>query len=422
MNNRTSSGVFLGLTEIAGYYGGLANGLEELDVRVVQLDLSGHAFAYGGRSRGLASLAGACARHRVRAGSRPTKALWKLLQSILLPAVFVSAVVRCDIFVFGYATTFFSYRELPLLRRLGKRIVYVFHGSDSRAPYVDGAEMDPALGRTYEDCVALTAARKQRLHAIERHATLIVANPLSAHLHERPLLPFLWLGIAAAPAPATGERRGGTVRALHAPSQPYAKGSAEIRAAVERLRARGLDIELDEVTSVANVEVHRRLAACDFVVDQIYSDTPMAGLAVEAAVHGKPAIVGGYGWAELEGEPPPTHLCAPDAVEAAIELLATDGTYRRELGERARAFVLEEWAPRAVAERLFTAVGGGAALADPRRLREHRGAGLSEKAARRLVAGVLDAGGVEALQLADKPELERILVEFARGVDETSSE
>lgn len=403
--------VFLGLTEIAGYYGHLARGLEELGVGTMRLDLSAHPFAYS--SPGLLS---ALARLRARTRRRALRGALRLVQTVLLPFAFVRAVARCDVFVFGYATTFFGYRELPLIRALGKRVVYVFHGSDSRAPYLDGAEMAPELGRTFVDCVALTTSRKSRLRKIERHATVVVANPLSTHLHERPVVPFLWLGI---PAPPAGDApvRAGTVRALHAPSQHSAKGSAEIRSAVDRLRARGIDVDLDEVQGVPNAVVHERLAECDFVIDQVYSDTPMAGFAVEAARFAKPAIVGGYGWHELEGDLPPTHLCAPDELEAAIERLATDTDYRHELGERARAWVTERWAPRAVAERLLAALDGKLDLYDPQRLREHRGAGLSEEAARRVVAGVIEAGGVAALRLADKPELERRLVEF---VGETS--
>jgi hypothetical protein len=52
---------------------------------------------------------------------------------------------------------------------------------------------------------------------------------------------------------------------------------------------------------------------------------------------------------------------------------------------------------------------------DPGDLRYVHGACLSEEKARRIVRDVIDEGGVEALQLADKPPLRRLFVDFAAG-------
>ena len=165
----------------------------------------------------------------------------------------------------------------------------------------------------------------------------------------------------------------------------------------------------------------RELATCDFVVDQIYSDAPMVGFATEAAVAGKPAVVGGYAWPanhRIFGSDamPPVEECAPETVADAIRHLATNRPHREALGQRARSFATLRWSRMAIAERLLKVVDGSAPaewLFDPRELRYLEGCGLSRDQARATVAAVVVAGGPAALCMSDKPELEQLFLDFA---------
>ena len=53
----------------------------------------------------------------------------------------------------------------------------------------------------------------------------------------------------------------------------------------------GLPLEYVEIVGQPNDIVLAEIARSAFVIDQLYSDTPMAGFAAEAARLGKPAIV-----------------------------------------------------------------------------------------------------------------------------------
>jgi hypothetical protein len=408
---------FLGLTEIAGYYGGLADGLRAHGVEAVVCDLSVNPYDFvEGSKPAVVRLAESLARRNARVSrSSPSKPVWKALALASRAPLFAWAVARFDLFVFGFGTSFFGQRELPLLRRLRKRVVHVFHGSDSRPPYLDGSLMD---GRTAEECVALTRAVKQRLRAIERSVDLVVSNPLSSQLHERPFVSFLALGVPRRCGPAVGGQTG-TPRALHSPSHPAAKGTREIREAVKRLNRRGVELELVELTGRPNADVLAAIDACDFVVDQIYADVAMAGFASEAACASRPAVVGGYGRTALDaamcGAPfPPVHFCEPDEVEGAIERLAIDEQYRLRLGAEARTFVTERWSPREVAGRLLAALNGDESLVvDPAEIDYAEGGGLSRAQLQALLRDVVALGGAEALHLSDKPDLERRLLALA---------
>jgi hypothetical protein len=408
---------FLGLTEIAGYYGGLAEGLRAHGIDAVVCDLSGNPYGFAeGAKPAFVRMAESLARRNARASrSSPLKPLWKALAAGARVPLFAWAAVRFDLFVFGFGTSFFAQRELRLLRLLGKRLVHVFHGSDSRPPYLDGSLMD---GRSAEECVALTLDVKRRLRTIERSVDLVVSNPLSSQLHERPFVSFLALGVPRRCRPAT-EPRTGPRRALHSPSHPAAKGTREIREAVQRLNERGVALELVELTGRPNAEVLTAIEECDFVVDQLYGDVAMAGFASEAACASRPAVVGGYGREALAaamcGEPfPPVEFCEPGAVEAAIKRLAVDEAHRRELGAEARAFVVERWAPAEVAGRLLAALDGDASLVvDPLTIDYVEGGGFERERLRALLREVVALGGAEALQVSDKPELQRRLLALA---------
>ena len=426
--SRTPSRIFVGPVEIAGHYARLASGLRGLGVEAVAVDLSGHPFRYDQARHDVLviRLAVAVANRSRRPGaSRPLKAVWRGLEVVVRAVLLAWTLVRCDAYIFGFGSTILYGRELPLLRLLRKRVVFVFNGSDARPSYVDGADMAASLGRSTDDCIRMTRRKKDNIRRIERYADAIVSQPAFSHFFERPVVDFFRLGVPSSPpAPSTpGERDGHEIRILHSPSHPEVKGSDRIRETVEALKLSGLPLALTELRGVANATVLAEIAGADFVIDQMYSDAPMVGFATEAAAAGVPAIVGGYAWQALgqiyPGDTmPPVEQCHPDDLAAAVSRLAEDEDHRRSLGARARRFVEGPWAPRRVAERYLAVLRGEIDpdwLFDPRTLRYVRGVGLTEERARELVRAVLERGGRGALQLADKPAVEQAFVDFAEG-------
>jgi len=412
----------VGLGETVGYCSQLVEGFRALGIRADHLDLGPDRHGYAvDRPRRLVRLVRALARRRT-AGPGPRLA-WRALHRIAMAILFIDALARYDAFVLRAGDSFFANRELPLYRRLGKRLVVVFFGTDSRPSYMSGAEV--ARGITGAEAARSTAGKRAQVERLEAAATAIVCHVLTAQLHRRPTVAFLEIGIPrripdtpVRPPRAVGGR---PVRILHAPSNPAGKGTAAIRAAIDEVRARGVDVELEVVTGRPNHEVLAAIDACDFVVDELTGDTPMAGFAAEAAARGRPAVVGGYGWPELERltRPeiiPPAQLCHPDELVEAIAQLASDEERRLELGERARRYVTEHWAPPAVAQRFVALLDGSAPAEwtfDPHEPVHPYGAGIELATLRSTVRSVLDAAGRPGLAVADKPELERRLVELA---------
>lgn len=460
--------VFLGLTEVSGYYTWLEKGFRELGIDAQLVSLYQHPFGYGTQRKepGVLKLARLAVRRRVQAlerGSGPVaRGFWLAAVTSSRMLLFLWAIVRFDTFVFSCGTTFFRYRELPLLRLLGKRVIHYFHGNDSRPAYIDGfcesaflpdrratdtayvgfiGEGEPeeeTLRRTVA-YIRATEARRTSVRQIERFADVVISSPSYAHFHSRPFVQRVIIGRPSVPEDAGSApvQRGSDapVRVLHSPSVPEGKGTPRIREAIEVLKGRGVSIDYVEMTGRPNREVLAEIARCDFVIDQLYSDLPIAGFSTEAAAFGKPAVIGGY-YCEQIGDDlpsrfvPPALFCHPDKIVEAIERLVVDEKFRLDLGAKAREFVHTNWTASRVAARFVRLIENDIPadwLFDPARIRYLHGMGLSERRATNIIAAVVRHGGANALGLSDNPGLERLFLEFAfpdgapeRGRDPTT--
>jgi glycosyltransferase involved in cell wall biosynthesis len=429
--------IFMGLTEVAGYYNNLKEGFDELGIESVFVDGSGHRFGYGKEHprNPLVSLVQYAGGKRNSCNGLPRR-LWQLAYQATRLPLLIWALLRFDVFIFGFKSSLLPrFLDLPILKLCGKRVIYVFHGSDSRPPFINGALLGTDLQLSIADCLKRTRRQKEQVRTIERYADLVVNHPPTSHFHERKVVKWLSIGIpyprpfkraAAAGAKACG---GSPTRVLHSPSHPESKGTSTIRRAVERLREKGYHIELVEVIGQPNEVVLAELALCDFVVDQVYSDTPMASFAAEAAIFGKPAVVGGYAtardWEAGSDTVPPSAYVKPDEIESVIQKLVVDKEYRLRLGECARSFVSLNWSAGQVAKRFIRLIDGDVPEEwwfDPSRVEYLHGYGLSETRARESARLTVEAGSVKALELGDKPGLEKSFVAFATGCDRCSSD
>lgn len=428
--------VFIGTTEIAGYYRRLQSGLVEHGVASTRVELVEHPFTYGADEHRnlLLATVGWTARRRSASIGRPlaVRLAWRALQAPLRLPLLAWAAARHDAFVYVYGTTVAGPWELPLLRLLGKRVVHVFHGSDTRPPYLDGFVIQS--GDSPRRMRRLTRRTARRVRWIERWAHVIMSHPASAQLHRRPFVAGLNVGIPIRSVTGTGaegenhgvrsERPDGApVRLLHSPSNPRLKGTARIRRIVADMQARGLDVELVEISGRPNAEVRQALLDCDLVVDQAYSDQPLAGFAAEAAAEGVGAVVGSYAAGDAgaplpEGWPQPTAFVQPDDLAAALERLVRDPAARNELGERARAFVHDGWSPGAVAGRFLQLIRGDYPpewSVDPVCATYPLGCGISEPEARRIITALVARYGPSALGVDHRPELRDRLLALANG-------
>lgn len=424
--------VLLGLTEIAGYYVNLKKGFQEIGVNCEFINLTPHPFKYGGDDvpNSLVALLRYCGLKRVstpRTSILP-KVFWIGCEIFLRLVFFLWALLRYDVFIFGFHTSFLGFYDLPILKLLNKKVIYMHHGSDSRPPYFDGFVMVPGKGIGIKKCISLTKKKKRNVQIIDKYADVIINYPPMAHFHQRGFVLGLVVGLPFSldKARMHGYNNkdngldGSTVRILHSPSDPEAKGTAIIHQVIERLKQKGYQIDFIEIIGQPNEVVLYELSRCDFIVDQLYSDTPMAGFATEAAFFGKPAVVGGYYSKMIRDDIPvnaipPSLFCHPDEIESGIEKMIVDVDYRTKLGIEAHKFVIENWSAKKVAEKYLRIINGDIPsewLYDPNRIKYVHGAGLPEQRVKEIIREMVRIGTKDALQLQDKAALEKMMLDF----------
>jgi glycosyltransferase involved in cell wall biosynthesis len=428
--------IFIGLVEIAGYYSNLQKGFAEMSIKAVFVDLSANKYQYD-TNNNINPLIAFAKYSSVKNATTPrsnilVKIYWKIIQSLACFLLFLWAITTFDIFIFGFNSSFLGFADLPILRLFKKRIIYMFNGSDSRPPYLSGGH---SLNGDHDDvrvseCIEQTKSKKKIIDKIDKYANIIINYPPQSFFHTRDFISGLFIGIPVNSNKTSktdvAEKNDDVVCILHCPSNPLFKGTDKIHKAVDSLIKKGRPIEYKEIIGRPNSEVLKALKECDFVVDELYSDTPLAGFGTEAAVFGKPTVVGGYYSDFLKKDIPqeiipPSLFCHPDKMEDAIDKLVCDTDYRIELGKKAYRFVTEHWNARSVAEKYLMLINNEYPkqwLYDPNSITYFHGWGFQEQKAKELIRAIVKKGGVQALQLSDKQEVLSRILQFASSTND----
>jgi hypothetical protein len=413
--------VFVGPVNIAGIASRLADGLRQCDVEAEAILAWPDKFQYS-RTKSKYLLFWQWAGEKRQAASAKTKLqkiffviLHKLIGFLVLPW----ALWKFDAFIFLFAQTITdSFIELKLLKLFKKRLIFVYLGSDVRPPYMDGGRFPEGTPLPDANSLrALTQEKKSLVRRQESFADFVVNSPFCAQFQEKHFVNWFMMGIpfeaAVHPRKQIFEpnRTHGSVRILHSPSSAAVKGTHRILAILDQLKVKGLDFELVLLQGLSNDEVIEEIRRCDFVIDQLFADTPMAVFATEAALFGKPAVVGGYA-AKTNGRlfanygQPPSLFVSPSEMITAIEKLIVDKNYREQLGKEAATFVKQHWNSIAVARRYLKLLNNDCDAAwqiNPNTCDYALGNGLSEERAATLSLSIIREFGDDCLCVGDKP-------------------
>ena len=284
--------IFIGPVEVAGYCRNLRDGFRALGFNADFINYGRHPYAYGGddnyrlitRIQNINTVRDAVPKKKIL-----KKLLYLFYYGIVLIFNFFHAVKQYDVFIFMYGFSLLpDNRDLFFLKLLKKKIIFnVGFGSDLRPAYLNGAlqSRDGHESVSAAAMIALVKEKKKQAGKIEKYADRIIGAPYSSSFFlTKPFINWFALGI---PTSITDTHTGGPGRIddrvviLHAPSHPVAKGTKKIQQVVGKLVKKGYHIDFRLISGKTNNEVIRELQACDFVIDQLYSDTPLAGIATE---------------------------------------------------------------------------------------------------------------------------------------------
>src|SRR5205809_570442 len=135
--------VFLGLGDLAGCYSQFQNGLNALGVPCTFINAYPNILYHRSYRPGVIGRAvewlGARRVNATRGSIQ--RGIWTVLTGFGLAALLVTSLFRYDVFIFAEGTSFFRGYDLWLLKLFRKRVIVLFHGSDSRPPYINGAKV-----------------------------------------------------------------------------------------------------------------------------------------------------------------------------------------------------------------------------------------------------------------------------------------
>jgi hypothetical protein len=264
------------------------------------------------------------------------------------------SLLKYDVFHFNFGETVFQWfdprgrlhTELPLLKRLGKRVIATFQGDDARPP-----DANPYAPSREADLPELELIQSQRRAAMLRYADRVFfLNPdLRQWLPGARFMPYASFdprSVQPTPLPEHEE-----MIVAHAPSDRKQKGSDRITEAVEALRGEGVPIRLDLIEGVPREEALERTARADIVVDQINIGW-YGGYAVEAMALGRPVLC--YIREDEPADNPwgdelPIVRTTAETIRDDLRRLIDDPERRRRAGSEGRSFVERRHDPRVIA-------------------------------------------------------------------------
>jgi glycosyltransferase involved in cell wall biosynthesis len=359
--------ILVGFSEIAGYYMNLFVGLAELGYEVGYINNRYFKFQYNEYKKYnppfLNFYIEVCRKFRAE-NSIANKAFC----AILTPFVIGWMVLKYDAFILGSDSTLLKYWEYKVLRFFKKKVIYVSLGSDTRPSIMNGIYKDDSGDGKFSISKAVQnfTQTKEKVRFFESHSDIFINYPQHAHFNRRPFINGMQIGFPTRLPEILTENKpklSDEVRILHAPSRPLAKGTLIFREVVEDLKNEGIKIDWIEIVNKPNKEVLEEIFRCDLVLDELYSDLPLGGLGTEAAIFGKPVVVGGYYAESIKSDVPselipPSFYVLPDQLKSILRSLCKDSELRRKSGLELREFVRQNWDHKTIAAKYVDLILG----------------------------------------------------------------
>lgn len=426
--------IFIGLTEISGYYKHLSSGLRDLGHDVTFVSLDNHIYNYGGESDNwVIRFFKTSKRKRISTPKQKvlSKVFWILINSLSYYILFLWALLKHDVFIFAFGVSFNkNSKDLIIFKLLNKTIISnIAHGAEARPTYIDGGYLDSngdhlSPSETYE----LDSQKIIKLKNIEKYSTHVLCTPFACHFLQKNFIIANLIGLpiefpSILKPHNIGQSQSNLIKIVHAPSHPHAKGTYEIRACIKQLTEEGYEIMFIELQGKPHAEVMQALSECDFVIDQLYSDTPMAGLGAEASVFGKPTVIGGYLWSQYkEIIPseliPPSLLINPDNLYNEVKSFIENPKLQRSIGKSAKDFAEKFWTPKLVAEKYLTIIENRTPTNwyfNPSTTTNIYGAGMSKNKTREVLKNFVDCYSINGLRISDKRQLLDLFCNFIKS-------
>ena len=415
--------VLIAPNDISGYYDKLLAGFQEIGISANFANFSALTTSYSSTSsswvtvrRGQNLLAKA-AQHKNPRTIRFR--FYTLRTQMYMLLTLIHSLTRIDTYIFVYGRSFLPRNiDLLLLQILGKKVISIIgHGNEARPPYLsyngvsaDSEELVPSL---INNMNRATHSMKKKLARIEKYSTYVVGSSCTCQLLTKNFIEMAALRqpISLAAIPIKPVKNDSSITILHSPSDPIVKGSLVFQGIIKAIQDDypSHDIRYIEISGVSNAKVLEAISLADLVIDQLWSDSPMAMIGYEAASLGTPSLTFGAALSTLEhvdkqiGLPMFGYFSSNDAQEVIQEFIMNKNK-RDQLANLQRSFVKEYATPRNVADNFARLIFDDIPISwivEPNKCTYSGGSGISPELSLKQMSALYENFGIESLHWAN---------------------
>lgn len=347
--------VFIGTHENCGIINGLEEGFKELGHSVYSLVKnksrfsSAHEYCFEVSNEDNDSITDILSKIDFPLVIKGYKYLKRKKSEIELKNVFKS-LYDFDLYIYTWDTVLPNLEDLKILKRLGKKVFFLFIGSDAR--------FASAFMQQYPDVhipwdnyyINEDINRKITfVRTIEKYADVIFSVPDQSGLLVRPYMHvYLPLKVSSIPFKYPDNE---VPIVIHAPSKRSFKGTNRILSSVEQLKSEGLQFDFRLLENLPNEQVKNELKEADIVVDQIFlSGVGMLG--TEALAYGCALASKNKAELGLKFNPPSWYIDDSENLTEDLRNLILNRAKRKEIAIEGRKYVEKYNEPVAIAKLL----------------------------------------------------------------------
>lgn len=287
-NLEFSKKIFIGITEISGYYTTLNQLFNKNGIKSDLFILFNHKFTYADPlSLPLIARFAQIVSFKYSKSNLVMKIILGTLHLVIRILLLIYSIFFYKVFIFSFGISLLPLNlDLFILKTLKKIVIFnMGHGSESRSLFLS----HPNQLSTFSDIeikklLKFENQKIRNITFIERFATYVIGLPTTSHYFHKPLLNYQKIRSLSNSVESIKKNLSNESFIItHIPSNARIKGSLEIKLICEKLRNKYPKILYQELSNLSNKDTLSIYASSHLVIDQLWSDIPLSKTGIECA-------------------------------------------------------------------------------------------------------------------------------------------
>lgn len=183
------------------------------------------------------------------------------------------AIKECDIFIFIWSTFKSNYSDIEKLKKLNKKVIVIFVGSDIRWKRAMEQEfihsgLDPIEYANYIESIEYLEQKLKYLRIAEKYADVIYSIPNQSQLSLRPYFLFKY-PLNLCDYVENIKTSIDEIVVIHAPTYPEVKGTKYVVKAFEKLKSEGINFKIKMIKDLPFRDIVNEYSNADILVGQL---------------------------------------------------------------------------------------------------------------------------------------------------------